>query len=188
MVPSIKTIPIDLSPVTHSSEEICRVLLPWAENLLGKAFGPKAKEYAGLGLVTAVRQFDAARGVPFNKYTARMVVWTARQELRRVHGRSQSSHRHVTRNLVSLDRLSEEDAANARSLTQRSDPAHHLQKHESLVQSLRTVDQLQGPARWVVLGRFLGDFDNPTLGRMLDHEPRFLHRAVADLRRSWRLG
>jgi hypothetical protein len=186
----VPTLPHDesaIDPRTSTPDQICRALLPWAENLLHLALGPGAEEYAGLGLVDAIRHFDTTRSVPFRKFAARRLVWTAREEMNRADGRAPGDpRRRHRRTSVSIDQTPGDRPLPSASLSYVPNPAARLEEHEAIAQSLRTADKLEGPARWVVLGRFLGDFNNHTLGRLLGRAPYHMHLFTADLRRSWR--
>ena len=174
-----------INPATATTEEISRAMLPWARGLLKAAVGPQAVEYAGLGVMEAIDQYDPRHAVPFYRFAAKTILWTARKELRRVNGRGPGERNRAVHRSVSLTRVHHEGSWVAKNLSAVPNLAADLEEHEMLAESLRTVDKIEGPARWVVLGRFLGDFDNSTLERVLGRERRHIYRFIADLRRSW---
>jgi hypothetical protein len=173
---------LDIDPRTSTPDEICRALLPWAQSLLLRALGSGAEEYAGIG----IRSFDTSRAVPFRKFAARRIVWTAREEMIRFSGRFGDGRSRAQSAAFSLSPMRNGRSFVPPNLSYVSNPAARLEEHEALAQCLRRADDIEGPARWVVLGRFLGDFNNHTLGRLLGRAHTRIYICTADLRRSWR--
>jgi len=143
-------------------------------------------EYAGLGVMQAIDLYDPRHAVPFYRFAAKVIVWTAREELRKENGRGPGERNRAVHRSISLSRVRPDRSFVAKNLSECPNLAENLEEHEMLAESLRTVDQIEGPARWVVLGRFLGDFDNSTLERVLGRERRHIYRFISELRRSWR--
>ena len=166
-------------------EEICRAMLPWAQGLLRRAIGPQAVEYAGLGLMRAVEEYDVRHSVPFHLFAANRIVWAARQELHQENGRGTDARNRGAHQSLRLSGFKCESICQTKNLFHVPNLAADLEEQEMLAASLRTVDQIEGPARWVVLGRVLGDFDNSTLERVLGRERRYIYRFIADLRKAW---
>ena len=145
-----------------AAPEITSDDLAWAESYLRAKVGEPAVEFAGVGLVEARDTFDSSRGVPFRGWASRVLIWIAKRELRR------------TAPISGYELFDHDGSPN------ESEEVSMPDQRRQLVSALRRIDEMAAPARWIVLARYLADFDNAAIGQILGR-----HRSrIAQLRRD----
>ncbi len=77
----------------QEQNDICRDCLPWAEAILRRRFGSDGVEYAGLGLVAALKSFDPSRGYSFREFAPTVLIRTASRQIQRIIGTPGSAKR-----------------------------------------------------------------------------------------------
>mgnify|MGYP001000066731 CR=1 FL=1 len=149
-------------------DALCRQHLSWAQSYLRRKLGAWAEDHAGAGLYEAARTFDPERGVPFQSWASRVLVWTAR--------------RAASDDLGDLDTVELQDGDQSPSLD--DPPATATEDRQALLTALRKIDEMPAPVRWVVLARFMANMTTEQIAALLGRHPSSIARTMRNHRRS----
>lgn len=124
--------------------------LEWAQSILRHRIGEDAEEYAGIGLMKAIETFDPGRNVPWRSWAAQQIVWTARDEMRKLNGRPGSAQYESHLSTHSFDETYEQPAT---TIDDRRD--QQGERWTRALDVLRDIDQLPEDQRLMRLGRIM---------------------------------
>lgn len=167
-------------PLTPGEQNrACELLLDFAERILHTRTGPRGVEYAGIGLVAALRTYDGC--TPLRAWVVKKVIWTARTQLHKAEGRPGTARHAARRSQLSL---SSRDQARRSEFTTTTTPHHAAEHRDLFVRALETTEQLEDLPRIVALGRMIGGFDHRDIADMLDISAKTSANSLALVRRS----
>lgn len=147
-------------PFTADQEQqFCRDNLPWAERYLRTTLGPHAAEYAGIGLLEALRSYDPSRGTPFSAWLRKKLYWVARDEIKREHGAVGTARYEGQRNAMPVQ---DDDAADA------PEAGRALSAQEQYLEAHRWAERWDYETCMTIRGVLLADLDDRTIASLLD--------------------
>lgn len=154
------------------TETELRSLVPWARGYLCAKFGLNAVSLAETTLARAAETYDGR--TQFRTWAKLNLFWAGGSDYQSLYGKPGS-----------LKRQARADASEPTDEPELLDnPLDRMIEAEATLEQLRYIETLQGTARWIVLGRFLGDFSNTDLGVILDLSKCAMIEAMNALRES----
>lgn len=143
--------------------DLTREDLDWAEAILRRRIGQDAEEYAGIGLMRAHETFDPARGIPWRAWAAKQIVWTARDEQRKLDGRVGSAAYESRRNCHELQEFDEP------ATDERGDEKEERSKRA--INVLRDLDQKPDEERLIAYGRIMASMKMAAVRKLVRKRP-----------------
>ena len=187
MSPSLGVAPTRPNHFTPDEESrLCSENLAWAENLLRKHYGKQAIEWAGEGLILAIRAYDPDRGYSFRGFAATVIKRTAAKGLKALHGSPGSAKHEARANTVTYE---DYDHPVMRSTT----AAHALP--DEMLKALSSEDRDESRAiiefierqpmrrRLIGLGAMLTGMSPRQLSEVMHIDRREIATTLVDLRR-----
>jgi DNA-directed RNA polymerase specialized sigma24 family protein len=157
-------------------ERLCQQYLNYASRFLRASVGNAAEEYAGLGLMKSVQEFDTDRGVPFEKFLNYKLRKVALQELRRFNGRPGTA-----RHSAQTKQHSYEDFDGANHDTDAS----ISQQRDELLDVLTGAEAMPDHRRAALIGKFLCDLSIRKIWQITGKSCKGQYgQAIAQLRKA----
>lgn len=131
--------------------------------MLGR-HGSDAVEYAGLALVEAANTFDPTKGVPFRGWAAQQLTYTWRMEWRKQSRHQSKNPEFEIADNDEVSRLVGSDALH----NHNRQPSARLEEHEQVTNLMTLVNELDGPARLILMAKVIARFKTSDIARILD--------------------
>lgn len=155
-----------------------RLIKPSTQQVVA-SLGRGVVDHVSEALFRVLTAYDASRGASIDTWCRGKIVRAVIDIDREINGRKSSAKYQAIK-------TSSHDLENRDDL--QSSPEESGEEAEELQTVMKTIRQMRGLPRWMLLGRVLGEFKNHELTRMLDVSERQLCREVAGLRQLLRAG
>lgn len=186
MSPSLGVAPTRPNHFTPDEESrLCNDNLAWAENLLRKHYGKQSIEWAGEGLLTAIRAFDPERGFSFRGFAATVIKRTAARGLKSFHGSPGSAKHEAMASSVAYEDF--DQPVNLLQTATAPPPCDtaslSTENRDEYRAILEFIDQQPVRRRLIGLGTLLTGMKPRQLSEVLHIDRREITTTLIDLRR-----